>query len=58
MEVWSSMKEDLIKLLNTLALVETKGQNTVLMANCMRHVEILIQRCPEGDASAEETKED
>lgn len=29
------LSEDLIRLYNTLALIETKGENTILMAQCM-----------------------
>lgn len=36
------MLEKLLKLRNTLALVETRGENTKLMADCLRFVELLI----------------
>ena len=44
------MKEDLIKVYNTLALVETKGESTKVMADLMRYVEQMIKNC---DAPAE-----
>lgn len=31
------MKEKLIKLYNTLMLIETKGENTKLMAQCLNY---------------------
>ena len=37
------MKENLIKLHNTLALVETKGESTKIMAQCLAYVEQLIK---------------
>ena len=36
------MVEKLIKLYNTLALIETKGENTKTMSMCLRYVEQLI----------------
>lgn len=38
------MKEDLIKLRNTMGLVETKNDSTKLMAQCLIFVEELIQK--------------
>lgn len=35
------LSENLIKLYNTLALIETKGESTKLMAQCMVYVEQL-----------------
>ena len=37
------MKEDLIKLYNTLLLVETKGESTKRMAQCLQFIEQLVQ---------------
>lgn len=45
------LSENLIKLYNTLALIETKGENTKLMAQCMVFVEQLA-----NEARAAETK--
>lgn len=45
------LSENLIKLYNTLALIETKGENTKLMAQCMVFVEQLA-----NEARATETK--
>ena len=36
------MAEKLRKLLNTMMLIETKGENTKVMADCLRYVEQLI----------------
>lgn len=36
------MLENLSKLYNTLALIETKGESTKLMADCLRFTEQLI----------------
>lgn len=38
------MKEDLIKLYNTMILIETKGDNTKIMADCLRFVEQLVKQ--------------
>ena len=49
------MKENLQKLYNTLALIETKGENTKIMADCLRYSEQLIQQAS-ADGQDEETK--
>lgn len=36
------MEEKLTKLYNTLSLIETKGENTVVMADCLRYVNQMI----------------
>lgn len=36
------MVDELIKIYNTLSLIETKGSNTKTMADCMRYIEKLI----------------
>lgn len=41
------MKENLQKLYNTLVLIETKGENTKIMADCLRYTEQLIQQAPD-----------
>ena len=41
------MSDELIKLYNTLKLVETKGDSTVTMADCLRFLEQLIERSKE-----------
>lgn len=37
------MKENLVKLYNTLSLIETKGENTKIMAQCLQFVEQMVQ---------------
>lgn len=39
------MKNDLIILLNTLNLIETKGESTKRMGQCIQYLENLIQKC-------------
>lgn len=43
-------KEDLIKLYRTLVLVETKGESTKIMAQCLQYIEQQVQML---DANAE-----
>lgn len=38
-------KEDLVKLYNTLSMIETKGENTKIMAQCLRFVEQKAKEC-------------
>ena len=38
------MHNELTKLLNTLMLIETKGENTKIMAQCLQYLEQLIAR--------------
>lgn len=44
------MKNDLIILLNTLNLIETKGESTKRMGQCIQFLENLIQKCDEPTA--------
>lgn len=41
------MLEDLIKLRNTLMQIETKGEGTKLMSNCLFFVEDMIRKANE-----------
>lgn len=43
------MKEDLIKLRNTLGMIETRDAGTRLMAQCLTFVEEMIQREQEAE---------
>lgn len=43
------MKIKLTKLYNTLALIETKGENTKLMAQCLMYVEQLAKECEQSE---------
>lgn len=48
------MKENLQKLYNTLALIETKGENTKIMADCLRFTEKMICEADEAAKKEEE----
>lgn len=37
------MSEHLRKLYNTLSLIETRGENTKIMANCLVYIEQMIK---------------
>lgn len=41
------MDEQLMKLYNTMSLIETKGENTKIMCDCLRFVESLIDSVKE-----------
>lgn len=43
------MKESLIALLNTLKLVETKGESTLIMCDCMRSLASIINEISEKE---------
>lgn len=45
------MIEKLVKLYNTLSIIETKGENTKTMADCLRFIERMVAE--EKQASAE-----
>lgn len=47
------MKEKLVKLYNTMNMIETKGRNTKIMAECLEYMEGLIK-----EEQKSETKED
>lgn len=42
-------KENYTKVKNTLAVIETKGNNTLIMADCLRYLEQCIQECDQVD---------
>lgn len=46
------MSANLRKLYNTLLQVETKGPNTMIMADCLRYLERLIAEEEAKDAAA------
>ena len=46
------LSEDLIKLYNTLNLIETKGENTKLMAQCIVFVEQLANEAKMSEIEA------
>ena len=43
------MKEKLIQLCNVLGTIETKGNNTLIMANCLNFLGDLINECEESE---------
>lgn len=47
------MIEKLTKLYNTLAAIETKGESTKLMSNCLRYVEQLVNEEREKENATE-----
>lgn len=49
------MKEDLMRLYNTLILIETKGESTKLMGECLKFTEGMINSMNESEAA--QTKE-
>lgn len=54
------LSENLVKLYNTLALIETKGESTKLMAQCMVFVEQMAHdaKIAEQAAAKEPEKEE
>lgn len=51
------MENELKKLYNTLLLIETKGESTKIMAECIKFTEQLINRAREEAAKANAPKE-
>lgn len=39
------MSEELQKLYNTLLTIETKGESTIIMADCLRFLDQLCHKC-------------
>ena len=52
------MSEELQKLYNTLLAVETKGDSTLVMADCLKFVNRLILKCKEKEKSMMVTNND
>lgn len=44
------MKEQLVKIYNTLLLIETKGESTLVMADCLRAFQEVIENMGEEAA--------
>lgn len=51
------MREKLLKLFNTLNRIEVKGENALIMADCLRFTDKLIQECTEAEKVACEPAE-
>lgn len=49
------MVEKLSKLYNTLSLIETKGESTKIMGECLKYIESLIKELSENKNKGEET---
>lgn len=52
------MTNELTKLYNTLLLIETKGENTKIMAQCLQYLEQLIVAERNKQGESEQTKEE
>lgn len=48
------MKDKLTLLKNTMGLIETKGESTRIMAQCLSFTEQLIKECEEAENNCEE----
>lgn len=48
------MTNKLVMLYNTLALVETKGDSSIRMGDCLKYLQQMIQESAEADKKAEE----
>ena len=47
------MSEELTKLYNTMMLVETKGESTKIMGNCLQYLDNLIAKARSEENSSE-----
>ena len=47
-----SMKEELTNLFNTLCQIETKGQSSIIMGDCLRYLEQLINKSAETETES------
>lgn len=50
-------KENYAKLLNTLSNIETKGNNTIIVADCMKFLAQCVQECEQHEGAVCEVKE-
>jgi hypothetical protein len=50
-------EEKLVKLYNTMNMIETKGRNTKIMAECLGYLERLIKDEQKKEEQQKETKE-
>ena len=51
------MKKKLTNLYNTMNLIETKGNSTLLMADCLKFLNQCIQECEQEQPKTEEEAE-
>ena len=47
-------KEKFISLKNTLGLIETKGENTLIMTDCIKFISWCIQECDQQERDQQE----
>lgn len=52
------MSEELTKLYNTMMLVETKGESTKIMGNCLQYLDNLIANARSEEESSKKRTED
>ena len=52
------MVENLVRLKNTLMSVETKGNSTVIMADCLRFIDQMVEAYYDDKNVSAETAED
>ena len=48
------MKDKLTALFNTMKQIETKGDSTVIMADCLREIVSIINSIPEGQEASDD----
>lgn len=48
-----AIKQDLRSLLNTLYQIETKGQSTIIMGDCLKFLDQLINKIPDEKSDAD-----
>lgn len=48
-----AIKQDLRSLFNTLCQVETKGQSTIVMGDCLKFLDQLINKIPDEKSDAD-----
>lgn len=47
------MKDKLIQLRNTMAMIETRGESTMIMADCLKFLEQCIRECEQDKSVGE-----
>lgn len=52
------MKDTLVKVLNTLMTIETKGNNTILMGSCLQTIDQLIPKVDEMQKEIDTLKQE
>lgn len=52
------MKEKFIAISNVLSMIETKGEYTIMMADCLRFINQCIQECEEQEKAMMSQQDD